>query len=434
MTLRPLTLSALTALTALNVLCASAARADELAEPVLTRQRGLTILAVEGRSPGEPGPLVLELTRAEGGGEGAALAGRARRGAGGLVRGSLSTRRALLPGRYQLLLREGERVRAQREVLLGSDDDQARSREGEARWLSEAARTARGLCTGLERTARFLFALGLAPAERSARIQGFMAGWRHQLRRARADLALFERRVVLPHRPAAIVALGQVHAALAARGRAWEAALSAAGPESGSGSGAPPGDDAEVQAAARALSEAAGLSDPPEAWLPGPLAVPPPWDRIQAGSPYRADGFELAIPAGWVVAGAPSRPELRLHLRPEASQSVVLTVSVGEAPELTDLAGLEAMHETSNWESFSGYARPQLSRPAEGGLVVRFQYDPAGPRAPADAERPPVQVAQRVLFQPARGRTYVLAVSWSGTAEPAGLEALLGGFRLAEGE
>jgi hypothetical protein len=126
---------------------------------------------------------------------------------------------------------------------------------------------------------------------------------------------------------------------------------------------------------------------------------------------------------------------VRLHVRPAAGSGAQAIVSLSEAPDLTDLAGLEALHETSNWESYPGYSRPRLERPPEGGLIVRFHYDPAGARAPADAERPAVHVAQRVLLQPARGRVWVLSVSWSGAGEPTELPVLLGGFRLAaEGE
>lgn len=396
--------------------CLAQAQADELAPPQVARQGALTVLTVEGRSEGEPGSLELEL---------GPLRGRARRSAGGLVRGSLSTRRVLLPGRYTLVLREGAQERARREVELGSAEEQTRSREAEARWLLQAARGARELSRGLERTGRFLSALQLSEAERRTRTLGYLAGWRHQLRRARADLALFERRVVLAHRPDAIAALGRVQAALAARGRSWEAALERGVPLA-------EGLDPELEAAAAALRSAGEL---PElgSWDGGPLATPPAWERLQPGSPWRADGFELQVPAGWEVAGAPTRPELRLHLRPAGDPSVVLTVTVSEAPEASTLAALEALHETSNWESFPGYARPTLTRPGTGGLELRFDYDPAGARAPADAARAVVHVAQRVLFQPARGATWTLSISWAGERAPTGLDALLAGFRLTGG-
>lgn len=398
------------------LLFATLARADELAAPRVERRTGLTLIEVEGQVGGA-GPVEVGLAQ-----EGRLLLRGALTGEG-RVRGSISTGRLLLPGAYELRLLRGEAVLARRELILGDAGELEASRAREARWAAEATRAARGLCVALERNARFVAALGLARAEAARRCAVFLGAWRRQLRRSRAELALFERRVVAPHSPDAIAALGRLHAALAARAGVWERALSQGAP-------APAGPDPAVDEAARALLQARGQPAQLDAWREGPLATPPVWDQVRAGETWRADGFELPIPAGFVCSEPPPRPEVRLQLR-ATERPVSITVTVGEDPELTDLAGLEAMHETSNWESYPGYAAPRVERPPEGGLTLRFRWDPAGAGAPADAARPTVEVAQRVLFAPERGRTLVLAVSWSG-AEPPELAGLLRDFRVGD--
>lgn len=389
-------------------------------EPRVEREGALVRIAVEVQGAAlEPG-LALALDRGDLRGE---LTARPE---GGLL-GTLATTRLLVPGRWELLLTRGQEVLARRELVLGTDEERRASEARERRWLEEQARVARTLAVSLERTGQLQRGLAFPKAEQAmARFGPYLTRWRVMLRQARGELALFERRLVAPHLPAAVLALRTLHGTLTERGRAWEAAIAQGA--------APPSEEALV--AAGAALAAAGLPGPgQEAWRAGPLGQVPAWREVRPGQPWESDGFRLAIPAGFGPGVPPPVPEgIRLLLGSRERKGIMISVTVSEDPELRELAALEAMHATFNWETHPGFARPVVERPQAGGLLVRFAWDPAGSRAAADAARLEYQAVQRVLFAPARGRTWVLEVAWpGGEPEPPEVAALLASFALVEG-
>lgn len=411
------------------LLLALPALADGLEEAKLTRSRGLTAITAHGALAAPPaGALVARLRRDDRVALEAPVELR-----DGRVQVELLTAQLLLAGRYVVEVGPpGAPALLSAPLAVGTDEEAAAAATRLDGWYRAARGTLRDLAAALDRRGRFhlaqLQALA-APEEKElhrARFGEFLDAWSAGLRAARMDLATFERRLLLPCRPAAAEALRDVVAALDARALAWKEALARPGAAAPS--------DAALRAAAGALLAALGLDAATLAdWQAGPLAAPPPGSPAGTGVVAAAQGgvyadpagFRLPLPPGFEALPADQRPEERVILRlpdPAGGDAARLLVQVQPLPDATTGEALAAAVEVSAWETFLSYKRLS-SAPEAGG--VRIEFEAVEPRGGAK-----VRVIQWSRWTAKGGQVvHALLVRPAGAPAPAQVEQLVaGGF------
>lgn len=360
---------------ALASLAAPAIAADaRLDPPEVRRSRGLLAIAARGTlGAAARAPLVARLRRDDA----TALEVAVAPDATGAFSIDLLTPRLLLPDRYVLEVGPASgQALVTCAFQVGSDEEVAAGHARLDAWYRGAHGMLRDLAVALERRGHYHRALLAQDAPlHLARFEAAVDGWTAALRAARMDLAVWERRLLLPRRPEVGAALLDVVRVLEARADRWHAALSTRG--------APPPDD-DLQAAAATLVLALGLErDALEAWRPGRLVTPPAAQPGKAAGTAALDGlqfvggfaalsdpvggFHLDVPEGLSAQDADQKPTERLVLDGGA---VKLVVQVQDLPDLRDPLAIAAMVETGAWEQYLSYKRLSTERLKDGAGVV----------------------------------------------------------------
>lgn len=395
--------------------------------PEVKRTRGLLAIAARG-ALGAPtsAPLVARLRRDDA----TALEVAVAPDATGAFSVDLLTPRLLLPDHYVLEVGpKGGAPLVTRAFQSGTDAEIAAGHARLDAWYRGAHATLRDLAVALERRGHFHRALlAQDPPMHLERFDRAMDGWTVSLRAARMDLAVWERRLLLPRRPEAGAALLAMVRLLEARVALWQGALTTRGP-------AP--NDGALKAAAATLVAALGLSpDALETWAAGPLATPAAGEKALEGLPFvdgfaafedAIGGFRLDVPEGLTPQPADKRPTERLLL---LQGPLNLVVQVQDLPDLQAPAAIADMIATGAWEQYLSYKRLSTERLLDAsGAVTGVRLELLADVQGTDEEVRSVRVTQ-VSRWPTTGRrvVHLQVVTQPDAPPPPWLERVVASF------